>query len=488
MDWGRLATTLGRFVPFWNSGHPATRTAWLWSNGMKPYLDTLPRPEKGIKLFRKRPDTLEDDLIFNNVYERAERFVEIDNGYSCLTADGAKYFDRLNNGLATYEYLQDEYQKLQSQTESVSFGSYALIDCITPYAGRNLTGMIMHLVVTGVEKAYIKKNLSLENSLPANRYVAFGVTKGAEKLEPGTAFSITEGVFNDNIKGDYVVAEIINGMVITTTGSNNKTTSGTDKPVCSIDGVELAGSYDYHSAEYMKRFDKPLGEWIEIELSAATDLSPYLKTCMDYDKVSILLKGTDIVISDISFVVEGRSKKLTSGKKFVKYRKGESLITDILLDDGTAWIGIDQVRKYLPVISTLDSTKTEPLPAEITTVREIEAGESIQQLYNYDLLGKDSYHTDHLQIRVLARYFPEYIDTDEKWEHSEIKEGSYDCAKMSIILDGATKCARTPVGAFWNEYIFDVDFQNRSRNGMLTIQCDDKSLQIAKVEMVLVKD
>ena len=103
-------------------------------------------------------------------------------------------------------------------------------------------------------------------------------------------------------------------------------------------------------------------------------------------------------------------------------------------------------------------------------------------------LAKDAYHPDHNQIRVLARYFPEYIDADEKWENSDVYEGSYDCAQMSVIMDGTTKCARTPVGAFWNEYIFDVLYQNCGRINTLTIQCDKKNLQIAKVEMVLVKD
>ena len=43
MDWGKTANAMGRFTPFWQGGHPATRTHWLWTYGMKPYLDALPR-------------------------------------------------------------------------------------------------------------------------------------------------------------------------------------------------------------------------------------------------------------------------------------------------------------------------------------------------------------------------------------------------------------------------------------------------------------
>lgn len=492
MDWGRTASAMGRFTPFWQSGHPATRTAWLWSNGMKPYLDTLPRPDKGIKLFRKRPDTAVDldALMFNNVYERAERFVEIDNGYACLTAATEKYFDRLNNGQTEYEYLSDEYQKLQSGTASVNFGSHALIDVITPYAAGKLKGLIMHLSATGVEHAYIKHTLSLVNPLPERRYIAFGVSSGAELLPPGATFKVTGGVFNDSILGNYTVDQVVGDMVVTTTSSSNKTTSGTDTPVCNVEGVVLSSSYDYPSADYMLRFDKPLGEWNEVMLgeNGITDLSEHLKTSMDYDKVSILLTGSNIVISGVSFEVEGTVRKQLKGKKMIARREGESLLMDTLLDNGTAWENIENILKYAPVISAVDNTTVEPLPSGISTVRILDEGEKLTQAYDRSKLAKDAYHPDHIQIRILARYFPEYIDTDEKWENSEVYEGSYDCAQMSVIMDGRTKCARTPVGAFWNEYVFDVLYQNCGRINTLTIQCDTKNLQIARVEMDLVKE
>ncbi len=491
MDWGKTANAMGRFNPFWHNGHPATRTHWLWTYGMKPYLDTLPRPDKGIKLFRKRPDTENslDAMMFNNNVERAERFVELDNGYSCLTAATAKYFDRLNNGQTEYEYLTDEYQLLQNG-ESVSFGSHALIDCILPYAAGRACGLTMNLNAAGVQHAYIKRILSLTNPLPESRYIAFGVTDGAELLTSGSTFQITDGVFNNSILGEYTVDQVVGNVVVTRTSSNNKTTSGTDTPVCSIDGVILSGSYDYPSADYMLRFDKPLGEWVEFTLGedGSTDLSSYMKHCVDFDKVSILLTGEDIVVSSIDFTVEGTVRKQTHGKKMPVRKDGESLITDTLLGDDSAWENIQSILQYDPVTSAVDGTSVEPLPNGISAIRVLDTGEALTQAYDRTKLSKDAYHLDHIQIRVLARYFPKYIDTDAKWETSDIYEGSYDCAQMSVVIDGKTKCARTPVGAFWNEFIFDVLYQGRGQINKISVQCDKKQLQIAKVEMVLVKD
>ena len=348
----------------------------------------------------------------------------------------------------------------------------------------------MNLSTTGVQHAYIKRVLSLSNPLPERRYIAFGVTAGAELLTPNSTFNITGGVFNDSIIGSYTVDQVVGNVVVTKTSSANKTTSGTDTPVCSIEGVTLSGSYDYPSADYMLRFDKPLGEWVEVTLGedGSTDLSSYLKHCVDFDKVSILLTGEDIVVASIDFTVEGTVRKQTHGKKLPVRKPGESLITDTLLDDGTAWENIQTKLKYIPVTSAVDGTSKEPLPSGISTVRILDEGEALTQAYDRSKLGTDAYHLDHIQIRILARYFPKYIDEDEKWETSDVYEGSYDCAQMSVVIDGQTKCARTPVGAFWNEFIFDVLYQGRGQIDKISVQCDKKQLQIAKVEMVLVND
>ena len=493
MDWGKLASQLGKFTPMWHNGHPATRTAWLWTYGMLPYIENLPRPVKGIKLFRKRPDTgtTLQELVYNNVYERAERYVEIDNGYSCLTQETEKYFDRLNNGLTEHEYLKDEYQKLQAKTSSVSFGTHALVECITPYDAKNISSLKIKLNATGVTNVYMKRVLSLSNPLPAQRFVAFGVTAGANLLTEGTQFTITGGVFNDNILGTYIVDSVINGIVVTRTSSSGKTTSGTDNPTTDIGGVTLQGSYDYPSADYMQRFKQPLAEWdiVEVNTDGETDLSAYLKSHMDYDKLAILLVGNDILLSNVEFTVAGSDKKNDNRQKPIKkVMRGTSLITDSLLDDGTAWDDIANIDKYIPVTSGVDGTTREPLPTGISTVRILQSSESISQTFNTASLNQDPYHLDHVQIRVLARYFPKYVANDTDWQTTEIYEGSYDCAKMSVLIDETSDCWTGHIGAFWNEFIIDAYYQPSNRTHKLRIKCNDKSIQIAKVEMVLVED
>lgn len=488
MKWGRIATALFRsvFPPFWYNSHPATRTHWMWTYGMKQYLDTLPRPDRGIKLFRVRPavDTSDkQNMVFTDNISRAERYVEIENGAAVLTTATEQYFDRLNQG-GTYTSAYNEYQYLQNKSQSVAFGNYALIECIVPFDRNSINTLKMLLTATGVTKAYVKRNLSLANPLPDKRYIAFGVTAGANLLTPGSTFTVTGGVFSDTLLGTYTVEDVVNGIVVTTTLSTGKTTSGTDNPTTNVSGVTLQGSYDYPTADYMQRFRQPLGEWDEIQLNGdgETDLSAYLSYAMDFDKMAILLEGSNITISDISFETTGSRKKNTHGMPFIARKYGASLLTDTLLDDGTAWDNIASVPKYTPVLNPVNSSP-EALPNGITTVREISEGDQLTQTIKSNLLNTSPYRYSKMQIRVVARYFPLYVDTDAKFAQSAIKQGTYDCAKMAVSIGGTVVCATAEVGTYWNEFVFDTDYFNGTN---IAVKCLSKTLQIAKVEVDLI--
>ena len=489
MKWGRIATALFRsiFPPFWYKGHPATRTHWMWTYGMKQYLDTLPRPDRGIKLFRVRPaiDTSDkQNMIFTDNISRAERYIEIENGALVLTTATEKYFDRLNAG-GEYSTAYNEYQYLQNKSQSVTFGNFALIECIVPFDRNSINMLKMKLEATGVTKAYVKRNLSLANPLPDKRYIAFGVTAGESLLTPSSTFEITGGVFSETLLGTYTVEDVVNGIVVTTTLSKGKTTSGTDNPTTNLSGVTLKGSYDYPTVDYMQRFRQPLGEWDEIQLNGdgETDLSEYLQYAMDFDKIAILLEGTNITIADISFEASGTRKKRNPGIPFIARKYGTSLLTDTLLDDGTAWDNIASVPKYTPVLNPLNSSP-EALPNGVTTVRELSEGNQLTQTIKTDVLNTSPYRYSKMQIRVVARYFPLYVDTDAKFEQSAIKQGSYDCAKMAVSIGGTVVCATAEVGTYWNEFVFDTDYFNGDN---VAIKCLSKTLQIARVEVDLVE-
>ena len=209
-----------------------------------------------------------------------------------------------------------------------------------------------------------------------------------------------------------------------------------------------------------------------------------------YDKVGLLLQGTNISISDIQCQVSGSTKKNGYSKPLISYKNGTSLITDALLDDGTSWTNVESLSKYEPVASTITTSSKESLPTGITTVRKMNAGDSISQVLMSSELSNSSYEPFKIQIRVTARYFPEYIDTDEKWATSELKRGTFDCAKLAVMIGSSVSDANPvrigeiPVGAWWNEFILDSQYYAGTQ---LIIKCLDKHVQIAKVEVVKVQ-
>ena len=505
MHWGTLAKKLFNtvFAPFWYNAHPATRTGWMITNGMLPYLQSLPRPTQCIKLFRVREsiDTTNlQNLVFEDLYTRAQRYVELTCGVSALTQATEKYFDRLDTTGKVFENVKDEYQQLQNKQE-VSFGNYAMINLVLPYTKVGLKKLILYFSGTGVTNVYIQKIRQISNPLPATRYVAFGITQGANLIQPGDTFAVTGGVYNDNIKGNYTVSGIINGMLVTTINSSGKTTSGTDTPIITssdfdVSNVILSGSYDYPSYDYMSRYKQPLGEWIDVTSEQLEDkgfeLTNYIDTCLNFDSVAILLKGTNIFISDIFAKVIGSELKVTHSIPMFKYQKGESLITDSLLDNDTSWEGISDIANYdnTQTISTVSSSY-EKLPVGITTVKEFQQGQSIRQSILSSVLNNNNEYGEpiKIQIRVIARYFPKYINSDIEWETSEVTEQSFDVARFAVYFGNTvsqtnpTKVAEFNVGAWWNEFITET-YCSESQLNYIKVACTDKKVQVAKIEVV----
>lgn len=505
MHWGTLARKLFNtvFAPFWYSSHPATRTGWMITNGMLPYLQSLPRPTQCIKLFRVREsiDTTNlQNLVFEDLYTRAQRYIELTCGVSALTQATEKYFDRLDATEKVFENISDEYQYLQNK-QAISFGNFAMINLILPYTKVGLKKLVLYFSGIGVSNVYIQKIRQISNPLPATRYVTFGITQGASLIQPGDTFAVTGGVYNDNIKGNYTVSYIINGMLVTTTNSSGKTTSGTDTPIITssdfdVSNVTLSGSYDYPSYDYMSRYKQPLGEWIDITSEQLEDggfkLTNYIDTCLNFDSVAILLKGTNISISDIFAKVIGSELKTTHNIPMFKYKKGESLITDSLLDNNTSWEGISDIANYdnTQTISTVSSSY-ERLPVGITTVKEFQQGQSIRQSILSSVLNNNNEYGEPIkvQIRVIARYFPKYINSDEKWATSEITEQSFDVARFAIYFGDTstqtnpTKVAEFNVGAWWNEFITETYCTDYKLN-YIKAACTDKKIQVAKIEVV----
>lgn len=476
-NWGGEAKNLynTQYKPFWFQGHPATRTHFMWFYGLKKYLDTLPQPKQVLKLFRVRNfiDTTDlNNLMYESNLDRAERYSEINLGCSELSEATEKYFDRLDGTEKSHINIYDEYQKIQSKT-AVNFGNYALLEVITPYDRNNLKKVSVKLTSTGINKVYCRKLNNLDNPIPDSYVLAFTVTSGIDKFKVGNKFNITGGTLMDtSLIGEYTVTAIFGNTVVTDVVVTSQTTSGTDKPTCNISGVTIEGSSKSPNGEYWNRIYKPVGEWKEVTITdGEIVLDNFIKDITVFDKISLLFVGTSITISDIDVTVSGDKEKERKCKELTLNKKGTSVIDNTKFD--TDWQG-STLTTYVPVSS---ASGTESLPVGITTVKEMVAGDKISQNINTNLT-----YADNLQIIVTARYFPEYIDSDSKWENSAIVRDSYDFAKLAVYIND-DKVAVIPVGLWWGNFVIDVPYMSGNK---LQIECLDKSVQLAKVECNIV--
>ncbi|TBH23645.1 hypothetical protein ELG64_09070 [Rhizobium leguminosarum] len=140
--------------------HPNVRVNEAISAPMARFFSSLGRPRQSLKIFRRRtPFTVGTiaDLMFDSMFERAERFREIFIGHKALQTASEKYYDSINVGNSNAT-INSEYLALRAGT-SVAFTDYALIEAILPTSYKNVTSLKIGLSDPSVT-VYIRDVLS----------------------------------------------------------------------------------------------------------------------------------------------------------------------------------------------------------------------------------------------------------------------------------------------------------------------------------------
>lgn len=491
---------IGRYEPFWYSGHPATRTNWCQVHGFLQTIQLLPRPFKSVKLFRLRShidSTVLKNMLYNTNLERAEIWKELHNGQRGIKSGQEAKFDRFGDyQLQTYN---DEYQDL-IKNQNVVFGSHLLADFTIPYNVRSVSMFKLTIIGSGIEHLYARQIRYMDNSwLPteSSKFIAFGVISGENLLHVGDQITISGIIRQDgqDLNKSYTISGISNGYIITTEPSGSHVTSGTDNPICDISGVTLSGSYDFPSGAYVENYNKPLGQWTEVTFELNNGVITISLTAEQIEKFGItdkfvfMASGTNITISDIYANVAGSNLKERNKDEIIipKPKNGLSALTTTTFEvSDTSWQNISNIPIVTPVTN---GTYTEVLPG---TTRELSVGDWVAQaLDTTKLVSKDYKEPIRIQVQILARWFPKYVLTDSDYETSELTPDSFDMAKLEVQLNTSalpSNKRQFPVttmyiGAWWNVYVFEMDLVGTP--SYLTLKCVDKRVQIAKCDLVI---
>lgn len=153
------------FHSYWLDSHPGIRTNGLFWASMKRYIDALPRPRQGIKIFRHRTSftvSTVQDLYYQTPEDRAKRFKEIYVGQKGLSAGQEKYFDDLDtlNSIGSSPSNYCEYLQLRNKTLT-AIADYGLFEIVVPSASNKITTAELFVkLATAPDSAYVRNLLS----------------------------------------------------------------------------------------------------------------------------------------------------------------------------------------------------------------------------------------------------------------------------------------------------------------------------------------
>ena len=158
-------------VPGWQntSGHLSMRANGLYANPVIEYLEKNPVTQ-GLKVFRPQPEFTvgtSADLLYDTMYQRFERWKEIDIFHRTIPTANLEYYDAFDEGadLATdYIDIEDEYQLLKNGA-SLAFEDYALVEFTVPASADNISKLILNMNFPSGSAVYIR-DYDYDKSIP----------------------------------------------------------------------------------------------------------------------------------------------------------------------------------------------------------------------------------------------------------------------------------------------------------------------------------
>ncbi|EFI60752.1 MULTISPECIES: GDSL-type esterase/lipase family protein [Comamonas] len=155
--------------PF-HQGHPGTRTGGVFWLPMLDFIDRMPKPDRGIKIFRRRSTFAVGsiaDLLYKDRVDRNARWKEISVAHYLLD-DPGKFEELSQLGTFGYQWQADEYQRIAAGV-AVPFADYALLEITLPGTAVTLDAVELSLVATGMPTIHVRNFLDVPASMPGRR-------------------------------------------------------------------------------------------------------------------------------------------------------------------------------------------------------------------------------------------------------------------------------------------------------------------------------
>lgn len=461
-----------KYAPFWGGTHPATRTNAMESDGYEMYLEHFERPKQSIKVFRLRGTYSNlDDLMFATNYERAKIFQEINVGERAI--DSVANVDNCTEHSGSV--VNDEYGKLIQGT-AISFINIALISCVLPAWGKDLTSLSAQFTASANVTVYVKRSTATPYSQPtqlANFYIGAN-----ESASVGDVYTCAE----DN--KNYTVVEVMvdeggNKHLLASGSTTVAATSGTLTKVSGSGDSTL--HYTYREVGYPSSVlgNDTCGHWIVAEGSNGVyDLTSVIGDCVDVDKVHILVVGSSFTLKDIAFGYTANCEKSVVRKPALEFKTNYYNSNTELLPSqkfGTAGT-LDSNWNVTPVQTYEQTQGTNVLPlSDMVSVVKVSNSVNLSCTITPSKSGM-------AVLELWCRYFPAVYTNGSG---NQITETSFDYNDVVVTLDNAVPLSQR-VNTHWKIVRFNVQLAN-SKQTSIKISSDANGIEVAYVSLKFVE-
>lgn len=469
----RSRQTGSGYLPFWGNNHPATRTNTVLYHELLKRLNTLPRPNRSIKVFRKRKGTSNtlDDLNYDDHYQRMMYWKELSVGHHYL--NNPQYYDALNVNSSCSMKVLSEYLRLM-KNEPMTFNKYALVEIIVPSTADKIQNVKLILKGTSGLRVWIKN--FIYPIRPVTDHLVFEMTS---PISVGVGDVYSYNGVNHTVSGLYG-NNIVTSTVIS---SEPNYQSGTLIKVSGVgpSSISFIKAFKGFHIDYYNALFKPKGKFEEISGNDGIYIIDDVKKYMDYDKfVFVIEKEGDFQLSDIRMEWEGDEGKINNAPEEYEYFRGSELLSETKFGTSSQlsrWTKSSGIVEKQP----MDVRK----PFGIDGIIELSPGQYVEQNFT---LGVDNYRSTDINISVWARTFPEIFDYTKPYpDQAPINSDTYDFGEYEVeLIIGSNDGYRFKMHSCldWVDEEIKAVIPPGCTSGKIRITCKAKNLQLSKVSIL----
>lgn len=462
----------------WGGSHPGTRTnTQIWPELLN-YIEQMPRPRTGLKLFRVRPTYEENNLeslVYDDCIQRAQRFKELTLGHRGLTSEKDHLFDAINQQTPSDRTTYDSEYGMLYKNQPVNFGEYALVEAILPGTGDHVQSV--ELKINDPEVMIYALNRLTPTRFDDVRYRAFvGVTEAplaGAKYNDGTTTYTVIGMYQDKLIMSPAIAS-------RNVAGNLKKITGTGPFEIKYTGTENG----WHPA-YYEDFNKPKGVWEAIPSRKLT--APNVARYMQFDKLSFLLhKPGSFTLNHVEVEFIGYPNKPVYNTSVPQVARGEELLREQFCGTTQQLTGWNVTGSLIPVVP--DGGKP---PLGTSGVVGIDDKNTMSQEFDLRIKRDDAVE---VEVKIWARNWVPLFSPADDFSNSPITEDTFDLAQLDVYIGAPssklTACAKFPlwVGLGWQEvrfryWLVGTSVRNLNEHRITLVGEKGTEIEIAKVSI-----